>query len=1210
MTKEELLALGLTEDQIIEVFKINGKDIEKAKGDLATVQTELTSTKEQLNTANAEIESYKSMDIEGIKASAESYKAKFEESEKNSKAEIESLKFEHSLESALAKAGAKNIKATKALLNIEELKSSKNVDTDIEVAITTLKESDAYMFGETDPMRLAGAGSQIGLTEAQIMSFAGALSSVGIEAEAGGSAFSKVMIDMQLAVETNSERLQEFASVAGMSGEEFKKAFQDDAAGAIITFIQGLGNAEQRGLSAIKVLDDMEIKETRLRDALLRASGASDVFTNSLEIGSNAWKENTALTKEAEQRYKTTESQIAIAKNTLKDAGITVGEIVVPHLVSMSEAVKKGAEWFSELNPETQETIVKMAGLAAAVGPVLVVGGKMASGLGSIIGLTKTLSGGIGNLVFAFQAVKGGAATFTEGLQFLGVGTNVATKAVGALSGATGLGSVVTTGTKAGGVIASLGGAAGTGGVLGGLTTGLGAGVAAMAPWIIGIGAVAAGGYALYKSLNQEVIPEIDLFADKIEYTASAIDEFSHGVGTSMEYAVTKISEGTKKAVGAYLELDEAVKFHTDNIYINSTTVTQDMVNEISGQYKTMADSIISATEERAAQELSIMQGFFANNITLTKREQQELLDQHNSYYDNKKAVTERYEEEINAIWQRAAEENRRVTIEEFEQIERLRQGMKEQAIKIMSEQEIEAKIILERMKEYSGRVTAEQASEHIKELNRARDEAVAAAEEEYERTVSLWIRKRDEIGEISEEQAEKLIKDAQRQRDSIAEAAESTRINAIEKMREMNLDLENQVETTTGKILTWWDKLKRWWSGWQPETKAFNVSFSALYDSNQEERVDYLKNAYKARADAYRNSLNQMVEDTKSTTESIENTVSTATTNAVGNVAKSGGGIAKSVQDTAKSVHDTVAENLNQISTKVKDSIGIIEKEFDLWVIKNKAATDSSAYLEKQLELQKQKHELLNEQILATEEALFKIIANYGEGSNEALNYKNVLLDLQLQQEKLKVSIDETTRSMINQISYTKEIHSGMMSNYYKDAAATFNENTKVKYKSDVGDSTNVMYTSTPWGMVKVNKDADKLRDIYDTVDKIHKDYGHLVDYNKGTISDGKNKLTRLDEVLNSLSEKERKAIGKNAHGTNFWTGGWTWVGEQGPEIVELPEGSKVHSNQKSMELMRGKGGDIYQEIHIHSPIPLNPSEIARKNLQASRQLAMEWGN
>jgi TP901 family phage tail tape measure protein len=54
-------------------------------------------------------------------------------------------------------------------------------------------------------MRLAGAGSQVGLTEAQILAFSAALSSVGIEAEAGGSAFSKVMIGMQLAVETGKK---------------------------------------------------------------------------------------------------------------------------------------------------------------------------------------------------------------------------------------------------------------------------------------------------------------------------------------------------------------------------------------------------------------------------------------------------------------------------------------------------------------------------------------------------------------------------------------------------------------------------------------------------------------------------------------------------------------------------------------------------------------------------------------------------------------------------------------------------------------------------------------------------------------------------------------------------------------------------------------------------------------------------------------------
>ena len=55
--------------------------------------------------------------------------------------------------------------------------------------------------------RLAGAGHQIGLSEAEILGFATALSSVGIEAEMGGSAFSKAMIKMQVATETGYDAL-------------------------------------------------------------------------------------------------------------------------------------------------------------------------------------------------------------------------------------------------------------------------------------------------------------------------------------------------------------------------------------------------------------------------------------------------------------------------------------------------------------------------------------------------------------------------------------------------------------------------------------------------------------------------------------------------------------------------------------------------------------------------------------------------------------------------------------------------------------------------------------------------------------------------------------------------------------------------------------------------------------------------------------------
>ena len=65
------------------------------------------------------------------------------------------------------------------------------------------------------PTRIAGAGNQIGLTEAQVLGFSAALSSVGIEAEAGGSAISKVFIDIASQVATSGENLGLLRPAAG-----------------------------------------------------------------------------------------------------------------------------------------------------------------------------------------------------------------------------------------------------------------------------------------------------------------------------------------------------------------------------------------------------------------------------------------------------------------------------------------------------------------------------------------------------------------------------------------------------------------------------------------------------------------------------------------------------------------------------------------------------------------------------------------------------------------------------------------------------------------------------------------------------------------------------------------------------------------------------------------------------------------------------------
>ncbi|MDC3412522.1 phage tail tape measure protein [Terrihalobacillus insolitus] len=286
-------------------------------------------------------------------------------------------------------------------------------------------------------LRLAGAGKQIGLTESDILAFSGALSSVGIKAEAGGSAFSRIMVDMANSVATTDDKLQTFAKVAGVSAKDFSKSFEQDASGALLSFISGLGKMTNEGENTFATLENLGFSEIRVRDALLRASNASDVFSGALDIGSKAWEENIALTEEAEKRYGTTESQLKIFWNRVKDTGITLGEELAPAMLEAIDAaepfiekIEDGAKAFAEMGEEQQRSILKMVGFAAAIGPASIVLG----------GLTTTIGGALrGFGALSSLLGRAGGAGLIARFASLGV-----TGPVGlAIAGVTGLTAVV-----------------------------------------------------------------------------------------------------------------------------------------------------------------------------------------------------------------------------------------------------------------------------------------------------------------------------------------------------------------------------------------------------------------------------------------------------------------------------------------------------------------------------------------------------------------------------------------------------------------------------------------------------------------------------------------------------------------------------------------------------------------------------------------------
>ncbi len=265
-------------------------------------------------------------------------------------------------------------------------------------SITWLGNNTATTEGSIVSMagRLAGAGKQANMTEPQILGIAAGLSSLGIEAQAGGTAFSKVIKEMITDVELGKGNIENFASVAGLSVEEFSALFREDAAAALTQFIIGLGDTENMGQSTIAMLEEMGLTEIRVSDALLRTSGASDILVDAIEGSEKAWEDNNALTQEAAKRYETTASKASIVKNRLVEQGRQIGEKLLPVFGTLLDYVEDAVNWFNNLDDGAKNAMIGVGGFIAIAGPATTLLGKLTSGAGSVVS-------GVGSMVSRFK---------------------------------------------------------------------------------------------------------------------------------------------------------------------------------------------------------------------------------------------------------------------------------------------------------------------------------------------------------------------------------------------------------------------------------------------------------------------------------------------------------------------------------------------------------------------------------------------------------------------------------------------------------------------------------------------------------------------------------------------------------------------------------------------------------------------------------------
>lgn len=230
--------------------------------------------------------------------------------------------------------------------------------------------------------RIAGVGSTVGLSTDQVLGYAAALASVGVREEQGGSAISRMFVDLQTAVSEGGKELELFAKVAGSSVGDFKTLFERDASEATTRFIEGLGKINAAGGNVLGILKALGLTEVRQRDAILRVAQATQNYgdanvqlRNILQTGATAINNQNILTDVAARRYETTAAKIQIAKNRFKELLDVVGTGLLPLLnITITLLNNFITAWLS-LPPGVQtamSVLLAVMGVMAALGAIII----------------------------------------------------------------------------------------------------------------------------------------------------------------------------------------------------------------------------------------------------------------------------------------------------------------------------------------------------------------------------------------------------------------------------------------------------------------------------------------------------------------------------------------------------------------------------------------------------------------------------------------------------------------------------------------------------------------------------------------------------------------------------------------------------------------------------------------------------------------------
>ena len=239
----------------------------------------------------------------------------------------------------------------------------------------------------------AGAGLSLEETAAAI----GILSNAGIQGQRAGTALRGIIASLQNPTGQTAKALETLGLTV------------DDVNPSMHSLTDILRTLQEAGMDSSQA---MQLVGTAAGPALiaLMSQGSEGLaeFTEQLENADGA------AARMAETMTDNLYGRIQEMKSAFEEVALTIYDNIQPALEWLVEQIKGLADWFNNLSPSMQNTIIVIAGIAAAIGPLLIVLGQMSLGLSSIIKLIGPLTTGLtgatgatGGLSAAIAAITG-----------------------------------------------------------------------------------------------------------------------------------------------------------------------------------------------------------------------------------------------------------------------------------------------------------------------------------------------------------------------------------------------------------------------------------------------------------------------------------------------------------------------------------------------------------------------------------------------------------------------------------------------------------------------------------------------------------------------------------------------------------------------------------------------------------------------------------